>query len=157
MLNLKIKNKEVEPTFSYGFYKNVAGKDREKRSDVFNEFLNGLFNDDSDSVVDFFKGSFGSALSEDEIVQQLEEKGAFDDVHALTGEIIKGLAESGFLRTKIEALKKYDDNMIKGFEKSSKMESIEKSDKDMLQIQIEALEEHKKTIDKRIKEATSEK
>ena len=155
MLTLKIKNKVVEPAFSYRFYKNIAGKDKEKRSDNFNEFLNGIFSDDSDAVIDFFRGSFGSDLSDDDIAEQLEENGSFDDIHALTNEIIRGLSNSGFLATKIAALKKYDENLIAGYNKALKFKSTVQSDKDMIQVQIDTLKEHIKMIENRVKESKS--
>ena len=154
MLTLKTKNGTVEPVFNYLMYKNIAGDDREKRTDKFNTFLDGLFADNVDSIVTFFKSVAGKDLGEDELVDQLGDDGRFNDVHETTSEIIEGLANAGFLKAKINEWMKYGDRLIKGMKKSLELKSVKAEEKEMTQIQIDQLEENMKTTKKRMKEAT---
>jgi hypothetical protein len=55
MLTLKIKNKDVEPSYNYRLYKNIAGDDKDKRKENFYSFLDGLFSDDSITIINFLK------------------------------------------------------------------------------------------------------
>lgn len=153
MLTLKTKNGTVEPAFNYLMYKNISGDDKEKRNSKFNSFLDDLFSDDVDSIITFFKAVAGKDLGEDELADQLEDDGRFDDVHATTTEIIEGLVNSGFLNAKIEMWEKSAEKFIKSMKDSLKMDSLKQSEKDMAQIQVNQLEENKKAIDKRLKAA----
>src|SRR5699024_7625701 len=150
MLTLKIKDTEVEPTYNYRLYKNIAGDDKDKRKENFYSFLDGLFSDDSITIINFFKAVAGKDLSEDEVVDQLDENGLFDDVHKTTDEIITGLATSGFLKSEIKAWKKYGDRLLESMKASLKLKSIKQEDKEMTQIQINQLEENKKNIESRM-------
>ena len=150
MLTLNIKKTEVEPVYNYRLYKNIAGDDKEKRRENYYSFLDGIFSDDSLAIITFFKAMAGKDLSEDELVDQLDEKGVFDDIHKTTDEIIKGLATSGFLKSEIKAWKKYGDRLLESMKASLKLKSIKQEDKEMTQIQINQLEENKKNIENRM-------
>lgn len=150
MLTLKTKKGTVAPTFNYRLYKNIAGDDREKRTDKFNSFLDGLFSDNVDSIVTFFKAVAGNDLSEDELVDQLGENGQFDDVHATTTEIIEGLSNAGFLKAKINEWMKYGNRLIAGMKKSLQLKSVKAEEKEMTQIQVDQLEENMKMAKERL-------
>ncbi|KRK84887.1 hypothetical protein FC78_GL001604 [Companilactobacillus bobalius DSM 19674] len=154
MLTLETKKGIVTPTFNYLLYKNIAGEDKDKRTDKFNSFLDGLFSDNVDSVITFFKAVAGNLLKEDELVDQLSEDGRFDDIHEVTSEIIKGLIDAGFLKAKISEWMRYGDRLIKGMKKSLELKSVKTEEKEMTQIQIDQLEENMKEANKRIKEAS---
>lgn len=153
MLTLKTKKGTVEPTFNYRLYKMIAGDKKEERTEKFNGFLDGLFADNVDSVITFFKAVAGSDLGEDEMVDQLGEDGRFDDVHATTSEIIEGLVNAGFLKAKINEWKRYGERLISGMKKSLELKSVKDEEKEMTQIQINQLEENMKMTNKRLKEA----
>lgn len=154
MLTLETKKGIATPTFNYLLYKNIAGEDKDKRTDKFNSFLDGLFSDNVDSVITFFKAVAGNLLKEDELVDQLSKDGRFDDIHEVTSEIIKGLIDAGFLKAKISEWMRYGDRLIKGMKKSLELKSVKIEEKEMTQIQIDQLEENMKEANKRIKEAS---
>ncbi|CAJ2235774.1 hypothetical protein [Companilactobacillus paralimentarius] len=150
MLTLETKKGTATPTFNYLLYKNIAGEDRDKRADKFNSFLDGLFSDNVDSVITFFKAVAGNLLKEDELVDQLSEDGRFDDIHEVTSEIIKGLVNAGFLKAKINEWMRYGDRLIKGMNKSLELKSVKTEEKEMTQIQIDQLKENMEMAKERL-------
>ncbi|GAQ01469.1 hypothetical protein NBRC111452_1277 [Companilactobacillus farciminis] len=151
MLTLKIKNKDVEPSYNYRLYKNIAGADKDKRTTNFYDFLDGLFIDDPDTIIDFFKAAAGGDLGEDAIVDQLDNEGAFDDIRKTTDEILKGLATSGFLKSKVEAYKKYGNHVIDSMKATLEIDSLKPEDEETTQIQIYQAEEQMKNAENRMK------
>ena len=151
MIKLKIKNSTIEPEFTYKLYKNIAGKDIEKRTDKFNTFLNGIFNDDLNQIIYFFYCVAGGELSEDEIARQVGDQKGFDNVHETVNGILQGFMSSGFFATAVKQLINSANDSIKGMQEASKISSLSKEELEVGKIQIAQQKKNVKAMEERIK------
>lgn len=151
MINLKIKNETVEPSFTYKLYKNITGDKREERSSKFNTFLNGLFNDDMNEVIHFFYCVAGGQLSEDEIVSQISEQDGFQNIHNVVNDILQGFMSDGFFATAVKQLLDSARDTIKNMQEASKISTLSKEELEVGQMQIDQQKKMLKEMEKRIK------
>lgn len=151
MIKLNIKGQDVEPTFTYGLYKNIAGKDREKRTSNFNTFLNGIFGDDMNQIIYFYYCVAGGQLSEDEIVSQIADQNGFDDIRATSNEILQGFMSDGFFAIAVQQLLNSVTDTIKSMQEATKIPSLSKEDLEIGKMQIEQQKKTLKEMEKRIK------
>ncbi|AYE38404.1 hypothetical protein D1B17_07040 [Companilactobacillus zhachilii] len=151
MIKLNIKGTEVEPSFTYGLYKNIAGKEREERSSKFNTFLNGIFNDDMNQVIYFFYCVAGGKIPEDEIVAQISEQKGFENIHAVSSDILQGFMSDGFFATAVQQLLNSVADSIKSMQEAYKMPTLTDEDREVGKLQIEERKKALKEMEKRIK------
>lgn len=151
MIKLNIEGQEVEPKFTYALYKNITGKEREKRTENFNNFLNGIFNDDMNQIIYFYYCVAGGKLSEDKVVSQISNQKGFDNIHKVADEILQGFVTDGFFKTAVQQLLDSVRDSIINMQKASKISTLSKEDLEIGKIQIEQQQEKLSNMEKRIK------
>lgn len=154
MINLNINEKTVEPKLNFEFYKHLVGSDRSKRNDNFDEFMNGLINEDPDFLIQFYRAISLGKLTDDDIDDQLEKAGAYDDIAKEVDSDIKAMGETGFLRLKMEKWLQSNDSNMKDTKKALQIasnEGMSKEDKMEAQMLVEKGDEIAKKGKNRLK------
>lgn len=120
MLILKVDGKTIDIKYNYRFYMNVVGNEEKNQDENFDVFISGLINDRADSLLKFGVAMSNRKLSMEQVADQLDEEEVFNDIHAATDEVLKGMCSAGFLTLKVREWKKYAKTMTEGFEKAYK-------------------------------------
>ena len=101
-----IKGTEVELKFNHRFYKNIVKGYKDKDTDGFSNFINGLIQKDPDALIAGYKFGFtGKKFTDDEVADALEDNGIFDKDNPYK-DLYKEVVKSGFLKAKIQLMKK---------------------------------------------------
>lgn len=120
MIDLKIDGKTTKLSANFGFYKNIVGIDKSEINKKFDSFIVGMLDADLDTLLDFYAALTDYKLSKDEIVEQLEEAKAFDDIDKEFDEDIQLLCDSGFFKLKIIQWHKTQQDMLKAYKNVTK-------------------------------------
>lgn len=163
MLILKVDGNTIDIKYNYRLYKNIVGDDPKEQDEKFDTFISGLVYDDVDQILKFGVAASQNKLTSENVADQLDEQGAFDDVHKTTTEILKGLCNSGFLASKARSWMKYVKGMIKGMSKVytelskedlSKLTKKEQENRqeqlNQTQIQLETGKQQLEVVEKRL-------
>lgn len=136
-----IKGTEVELRFNHRFYKNIVKGYKSKDADGFSNFINGLIQKDPDALIAGYKfGIVGKKFTDDEVADALEDNGIFDKGNPYK-DLYKEVVESGFLKAKIQLMKKSAEEDYRTIKELLNKASLKKDEKEALENQFKMTEQ----------------
>lgn len=155
MIQLTFKNKSFEPSYDFKLYKNIVGSKKENQDDNFSNFIQGLCDDNPDTIVEFGVAFAGKALDDISVADQFGEQGLFDDVADTSNQIIDGFLSNGFLAAKVKMFLNSESMSIKRMQEAIDAGILKDSDIAEMEISIKMTKDAHKQHEKKLNKKTS--